>query len=57
MAHQNKTARSVTVEDLAISTAFEMAALIILFERKGILTHAEVLDEVARQKKGSASVR
>lgn len=57
MARQNRTARTVTVEDLAISTAFEVAALIILFERKGILTHAVVLDEIARQKKRRAIAR
>lgn len=42
----------VSVEELAISNAFEIAALIALLERKGILTRAEVLEEIARQKKG-----
>ncbi len=52
MAHQDKTTQTVTVEGLAVSTAFEVAALIALLERKGILTHAEVLEEIVRQKKG-----
>jgi hypothetical protein len=38
----------VGVEGLAVSNACEIAALIALFERKGIFTHAEVLDEIAR---------
>ncbi len=33
---------------MAVSSACEIAALIAVFERKGILTHAEVLDEIAR---------
>lgn len=52
MAHEDKITQAVTVEELAVSTAFEVAALIAILERKGILTHAEVLDEIARQKKG-----
>jgi len=52
MAHGNKSTQAVTLEELAVSTAFEVAALIAVLERKGILTHAEVLDEITRQKKG-----
>jgi hypothetical protein len=51
MAHKDTATQAVTVEELAVSTAFEVAALIALLERKGILTHAEVLEEIARQKK------
>ena len=43
----------VTVEELTVSNAFEIAAIIAVLERKGILTHAEVLDEIAKQRKGS----
>ncbi len=52
MAHQDKTTQTATVEELAVSTAFEVAALVALLERKGILTQAEVLEEIVRQKKG-----
>ena len=52
MAREDKNAGVVTLEELAVSTAFEVAALIALLERKGILTHAEVLNEIAQQKKG-----
>lgn len=51
--HHGKTGQTITVEELALSTAFEVAALIALLERKGILTHPEVLDEIRRQKQAS----
>ncbi len=34
----------VTLDDLALSTMWETAALVELLERKGILTKQEVLD-------------
>ncbi len=52
MAHHDKTTQTVTIEDLAVSNAFEIAALIAVLERKGFLTRAEILEEIARQKKG-----
>lgn len=52
MAEQIPRDQVVSVEKLAISNAFEIAALIALLERKGILTRAEVLEEIARQRKG-----
>ena len=42
----------VTVEEVTVSHSFEIAAPIAILERKGILTHAEVLDEIARKKEG-----
>ena len=54
MAEHAKSEHMVSVEELAVSNAFEIAAVIAILERKGILTHAEVLDEIARQKKGCA---
>ena len=42
----------VTIEELALSNAFEIAAVIAVLERKGILTQQEVLEEIARQRKG-----
>ena len=44
----------VTLEELAISTSFEIAALIEVLERKGLLTKAEVL-EMIRQLKARQS--
>jgi hypothetical protein len=52
MTHHDKTTQTVTVEELALSTAFEVAALIAILKRKGLLTQAEVLAEIAEQKKG-----
>lgn len=52
MAHEDKTTQPVTVEALAVSTAFEVTALIALLKRKGILSRAEVLEEIARQREG-----
>ena len=52
MAERGKPNELVTFQELAVSNADEITALVALLERKGILTHAEVLDEIARQKKG-----
>ncbi len=40
-----------------MSNAYEIAALVAILERKGILTHAEVLEEIALQNKGRPSGR
>jgi hypothetical protein len=37
-----------TVEELAISNAYQMEAIINVLERKGLLTKAEVLNEIIR---------
>jgi hypothetical protein len=52
MAKQLPRDQTVSLQELAVSNAFEIAALIAILERKGILTHAEVLDEIIRQKNG-----
>ncbi len=57
MAEQGKSDDLVTPQELAVSNAYEIAALIAILVRKGILTHAEVLDEITRQKKGRARGR
>ena len=45
--HKNQLERkTVTVEDLALSNAYQLEALINVLERKGILTSKEVLDEM-----------
>jgi hypothetical protein len=57
VAEQGKLDELVTLHELAVSNAYEIAALVAVLERKGILTQAEVLDEIARQKKGRARGR
>ncbi len=52
MAEQGKTKELVTFQELSVSNAYEIAALVAVLERKGVLTHAEVLDEIAKQRKG-----
>ncbi len=37
---------TVTLEELAVSNSFEIAALIEVLERKGLLTKAEVLEMI-----------
>ncbi|MFZ4589391.1 MAG: hypothetical protein ACOYN6_00205 [Ignavibacteria bacterium] len=38
--------KSVTVEDIVLSNMFEIEAVIRLLEKKGLLTHSEVLEEL-----------
>ena len=52
MAERGKSDDLVTLQELAVSNTCEIAALMAVLERKGILTEAEVLEEIARQKKG-----
>lgn len=52
MAEKGSPEQIVSLQELAVSNAFEIAALIAVLERKGILTRAEVLAEIAQQKKG-----
>jgi len=51
MAKQAAQDQVVSLQELSVSNAFEIAALIAVLERKGILTHQDILDEIARQKK------
>jgi hypothetical protein len=38
MARQGKSDELVTLQELAVSSAYEIAALVAVLERKGILT-------------------
>jgi len=38
----------VTADELALSNSFEIAALVSILERKGLLTRDEVIAEVSR---------
>ncbi|MDA0692922.1 MAG: hypothetical protein O3A78_11090 [Nitrospinae bacterium] len=46
MPEDPKERKTVTVEELALSNAYQLEALINVLERKGILTSKEVLDEL-----------
>jgi len=50
MAIKGDPRQTVTLEELAISNSFEIAALIEVLEEKGLLTKAEVLEMVKRVK-------
>ena len=50
MAQQGKPDELVTLQELAVSNAYEIAALVAVLERKGLLTQQEVLDEIGRMK-------
>jgi len=38
----------VSIEEVVVSHAFEMMALITLLEKKGILSRAEILEEIKK---------
>lgn len=46
MAEQLDSSQSVTLEELALSNSFEIAALVAVLERKGLLTRDEVIAEI-----------
>lgn len=46
MAERLDQNQTVTLEELAISNSFEIAALVNLLERKGVLTMQELLEEI-----------
>ena len=59
MAEKLDPKELVTIEELAISSMFEIAALVELLEQKGILTKQEVLDTIQelRQKTPKAETQ
>ena len=48
MAEQLSKDSTVSLEEVVVSHAFEMVALITVLEKKGILTRAEILEEIVR---------
>jgi hypothetical protein len=40
----------ISPEELALSNSFEIAALVAVLERKGILTRDEVINEIVRMR-------
>ena len=47
----------VTLQELGVSNAYEIAALVAFLERMGILTQQEVLDEITRLKAKTPTAR
>lgn len=46
MAEKLPQEEMVTMEELVVSHAYEMMALVTLLEKKGILSRAEIIDEI-----------
>ena len=57
MAQQEQPSELVTLQDLAVSNAYEITALVAVLERKGILKQQEVLGEIARLKERTGKPR
>lgn len=51
MAEKLEGSQMVTVDELALSNAYQLEALINVLERKGFLAKAEILDELKRLKR------
>ncbi len=51
MAEMLGQEETVTLESVVISHAFEMMALMTVLEKKGIITKAEILDEIQKMRK------
>ena len=48
MANRLPADEVVTLEEVVLSNSFEIAALVSVLERKGILTGAEVIAEIGK---------
>ena len=57
MAQQGKPDDLITFQELAVSNSYEIAALVAVLERKGILTQQEVLEEITRLKTKTPKAR
>ena len=51
MAKQLEKEETLTLEELAISNSYEIAALVSVLERKGLLTREEVIEEIKQMRK------
>lgn len=51
MAKQLEEEETLTLEELAISNSYEIAALVSVLERKGLLTREEVIEEIKQMRK------
>ncbi len=50
MAKPGDPEAMLALRELTILNTHELAALVAVLERKGLLTHREVLDEIQRQR-------
>lgn len=50
MTDKHTENEDVTLEDLVVNHAYEMVGLITVLEKKGILTRAEIVEEINRLK-------
>jgi hypothetical protein len=57
VAQQGKSDELVTLQELAVSNAYEIAALVAVLERKGLVTQTEVLEEIKRLKNKAPRAR
>jgi hypothetical protein len=57
VAEREKASELLTLQELAVSNAYEIAAIVAVLEQKGILTQAEVLDQVKRLRDKSGKAR
>jgi hypothetical protein len=48
MAEQLDKKESVSVEELLISQSYEIAAIVSLLEKKGLLTREEIIEEIKK---------
>jgi hypothetical protein len=51
MAEQTAHQDAVSLEELVINHAYEMLGLITVLEKKGILTRADIIEEINNLKK------
>lgn len=54
MAKQGDPKEIATLQELAVSNAYELAALVAVLERKGLLTQQEILEEIQRHRRKNA---
>ena len=57
MAQHEDPRELVTLQELAVSNSYEIAALVAVLERKGLITSTEVLEEIARLRAQTPKVR
>jgi len=51
MAEKMNDEEVVSIDEVVVSHAYEMMALITLLEKKGILSRAEILEEIKKMRK------
>jgi len=50
MTQQPSKEDMLTIEELVVSHSYEMLGLITVLEKKGILSRAEIIDEIQKMK-------